>query len=115
MEVFMQGSRTRAFAVICIAVALGAPAAQGADCSRPPGVLPNPALPAGTPDPANPIEHVVVIMQENHSFDNYFGKLNDPGFYGNDIDGVDDTMSNPRSDGTPAYAFHQSTYCVADP
>ena len=23
--------------------------------------------------PQNPIEHVVIIVKENHSFDNYFG------------------------------------------
>ena len=28
---------------------------------------------AATPAPATPIEHIVVLMQENHSFDNYFG------------------------------------------
>lgn len=27
----------------------------------------------GTPQPNTPIEHFVVLMQENHSFDNYFG------------------------------------------
>jgi phospholipase C len=29
--------------------------------------------PAATPSPTTPIEHFVVLMQENHSFDNYFG------------------------------------------
>ena len=28
---------------------------------------------AADPPPASPIEHVVVLMQENHTFDNYFG------------------------------------------
>jgi phospholipase C len=31
-------------------------------------------LPAGTPAP-NPIRHIVVVFQENHSFDNVLGKL----------------------------------------
>jgi phospholipase C len=42
---------------------------------RRPGSLPNPRLPAGTPNDALPFDHVVIVMQENHSFDNYFGML----------------------------------------
>jgi phospholipase C len=32
-----------------------------------------PASSAAGPEPRTPIEHFVVLMQENHSFDNYFG------------------------------------------
>jgi phospholipase C len=42
---------------------------------RRPGSLPRPHLPAGTPNEALPFDHIVVVMQENHSFDNYFGML----------------------------------------
>ena len=42
---------------------------------RRPGSLPDPSRPAGTADPKIPIDHVVVLMMENHSFDNYFGML----------------------------------------
>ena len=41
---------------------------------RRPGSLPDPRLPAGT-DTVPQVEHIVVVMQENHSFDNYFGML----------------------------------------
>ena len=47
---------------------------------RQPGSLPFPDRPAGVPQPdlapelAN-IEHIVIVMMENHSFDNYFGML----------------------------------------
>ena len=34
---------------------------------------PTPAAKGGMGDTATPIEHVIVLMQENHSFDNYFG------------------------------------------
>jgi phospholipase C len=40
-----------------------------------PDVRPDLSRPAGTPDPRIPIEHVVVVMMENHSFDNYLGML----------------------------------------
>jgi phospholipase C len=42
---------------------------------RAPGSLPNPKLPAGTVNEALPFDHIVIVMQENHSFDNYFGML----------------------------------------
>src|ERR1700712_1483807 len=42
---------------------------------RGPGSLPNPSVAAGTANEALPFDHVVVVMMENHSFDNYFGML----------------------------------------
>src|SRR5438046_8796334 len=42
---------------------------------RRPDSLPDPGRAAGVPDAGIPIEHVVVVMMENHSFDNYFGML----------------------------------------
>ncbi|HWC40031.1 MAG TPA: alkaline phosphatase family protein [Acidimicrobiales bacterium] len=42
---------------------------------RRPGDVPDPRRPPGTPDPRIPIDHVVVVMMENHSFDNYLGML----------------------------------------
>src|SRR5262249_52284058 len=41
---------------------------------RVPGSLPHPRLPEGT-DTLPQIEHVIILMMENHSFDNYFGTL----------------------------------------
>jgi phospholipase C len=59
------------------------------DCSREAGSLPDPSPPPGAPDPSIPIEHVVVIMQENRSFDHYFGQLNQFGYNG-EVDGLTD-------------------------
>ena len=42
---------------------------------RRPGSLPRPALPAGSVDGSMPFDHIVVVMMENHSFDNYLGML----------------------------------------
>jgi phospholipase C len=42
---------------------------------RPPDSLPNPARPAGTVDETLPFDHIVFVMQENHSFDSYLGML----------------------------------------
>ncbi len=42
---------------------------------RRPDSLPDPTRPAGTVDQAMPFEHIVVVMMENHSFDNLLGAL----------------------------------------
>ncbi len=71
---FLQGTAA-------VGVALAAPtglswAANAATQSplRRPGSLPNPRRPAGT-DLLPQIEHIIVVMQENHSYDNYLGML----------------------------------------
>jgi len=102
--------------LLILALALSAGHAQAApECSASPGSLPRPALAAGTPDKANPIEHVIVIMQENHSFDNYFGSLSAPKFYGSEVDGLRPGLGNRHRDGKPVDVFHQTSLCVADP
>jgi phospholipase C len=45
---------------------------------RQPGSLPHPNLPEGT-DTIPQIEHIVVMMMENHSYDNRLGMLMRPG------------------------------------
>lgn len=61
-----------------------------------------------------PLDHIVVIMQENHSFDNYFGKLNKPKFYGSEIDGVTDELSNPDWFGRSVRMHHETQTSVLD-
>ena len=54
--------------------------------------------PAAAADPtATPIDHFVVLMQENHSFDNYFGTF--PG-----ADGIPRTQPVPPATGHAAFA-----------
>src|SRR5271154_2157918 len=53
---------------------LGATAARAATL-RGPGALPYPSLPVGQYTGAFPFDHIVLVMQENHSFDNYLGML----------------------------------------
>jgi phospholipase C len=42
---------------------------------RVPDSLPDPRVPAGTVDEALPFDHMVVVMMENHSFDNLLGAI----------------------------------------
>jgi phospholipase C len=43
--------------------------------TRQPGSLPFPDQPAGTVDASMPFDHLIVVMMENHSFDNLLGAL----------------------------------------
>src|SRR5579862_6487000 len=66
------------------------------------GPLPFPDRPAGT-DCLPEVRHIVIVMMENHSFDNYLG-LAGRG-EGLPVDGAGRvTATNPRSDGTEVRA-----------
>src|SRR5882724_11048651 len=79
------------------------------------------------------VNHIIIVMQENHSFDNYFGALPYvPGgpYHGgpcskNDhqcVDGLTCTVdtlghftctdSNLDDDGSTVFAFHEPRYCI---
>jgi phospholipase C len=73
------------------------------------------------------IDHVIFMLQENHSFDNYFGMLNpyrkangwNIGDDGKDyeVDGIDDklaTISNLDDEGTAYPLFKLKSTCVDD-
>ena len=75
----------------------------------------------------NAIQHVVFMLQENHSFDNYFGMLNpyrklhgwNLGADGKDyeLDGIDDklnTIGNDDDQGTVFNLFKLASTCVDD-
>src|SRR3954454_16153497 len=90
-----------------LARAAGAP-------QRKPDSLPDPSRPAGTVDPAMPFDHVVIVMQENHSFDNCFGMLPKRGQpradgFSFDASGKP-TNANPYEDGY-LVAQHATTHC----
>ena len=75
---------------------------------RPAGPLPRPSLPVGT-DQLPQIKHIVVLMMENHSYDNYLGMLagRGEGFPLGD-DGKPD-VSNRDTAGEPIRAHHLSS------
>ena len=78
---------------------------------RQPGSLPYPGLPAGT-DTIPQIEHIVVLMQENHSYDNRLGMLMRPGADGFRLgrNGLP-TAANPYPNGQIQHAFRMPTTC----
>ncbi|HTZ58601.1 MAG TPA: alkaline phosphatase family protein [Acidobacteriaceae bacterium] len=75
----------------------------------------------------NSIDHVIFMLQENHTFDNYFGMLNpyrqtngwNVGADGKtyNIDGIDDklsTISNSDDEGTSFPLFKFTSTCIDD-
>jgi len=76
------------------------------------------ALPAETQGASHPsgkdipVDHIVVIMQENRSFDSYFQAL--PEFGQPDVDVAPPGFSNPDKDGAPVTIYHETKYCVAN-
>ncbi len=78
---------------------------------REPESLPYPDRPAGQ-DTIPQIEHIVVLMLENHSYDNKLGMLGRPGADGFRIgkDGKP-TAVNPYPDGDLQHAFRMPTTC----
>jgi phospholipase C len=69
-----------------------------------PGQRPDPSQPAGT-DRLPQIKHIVVLMMENHSFDNYLGTLGRGEGFPVSADGQPDA-ENPGASGQPVRAYH---------
>jgi phospholipase C len=64
------------------------------------------------PSGANiPVDHVVVLMMENRSFDHYFQKAKEAGM---DVDVAPDGFTNPDSEGKAIAPFHDTLHCFVD-
>ena len=83
--------------------------ARAAGAILPPGTRPDPSKPEGV-DTLPQIEHIVIYMQENQSYDHYFGTLGKGDGFTLGPDGKP-TNSNPDADGNPVTAFHQALTC----
>jgi phospholipase C len=88
----------------------------GRTALRLPGSLPEPSLPAAT-DTLPGIDHIVILMLENHSYDNLLGMLGRGAGQTPRGDGFTlgsnglPTASNPYGDGRIQHAFHMPTTC----
>ena len=71
-----------------------------------------------TPVTAHNVNHIIFMMQENRSFDAYFGKLNDyrAAAFGQarNTDDLEATFTNPADDGAVVSSFHLATSCIFD-
>ena len=99
-------------------VALAFSASAQASAPKPahaPGWVRDPHRPIGSHDPKIPIDHIVIVMQENHSFDEYFGMLpanGQPKADGFTFDSHGQpTNSNPLAKGGTQRVFPHASYC----
>ena len=96
--------------------------------TKPPeGVAGTPPAPTPPPDPApsalSPkellagIEHIIVLMMENRSFDHFLGALKSDAGYANKatVDGLKGDETNPAPDGSPVSVFKMSNFTPEDP
>jgi len=60
---------------------------------------------------AIPLKHLIVVMNENRSFDHYFGKLANEGQP--EADGFPNTWSNPDRSGAAVKPYHAERTCIA--
>src|SRR3981081_1213144 len=113
-----------AFAMLVIGCGGGSGAKGG-------GPTPAPSPPAPTPTPGGPppagitaVNHVVIMIQENRSFDHYFGQMTSyRGANGYPINGlpatIDDESAGSFSNFSPATganiaAYHSGSVCTED-
>jgi phospholipase C len=68
----------------------------------------------GTTGEKIPIDHIILVMQENRSFDHYFSSLKVPG---QTVDGASPDVTNPdpTHPGGTIQRFHQTSYCFDNP
>ena len=59
---------------------------------------------------AIPIKHVIVFMQENRSFDHYFGRLT---HYGHPVESFPSNFSNPDGSGGTSTVRHSPSTCIS--
>jgi phospholipase C len=84
----------------------GAASRARAGCSFKRGAMPAETLGAEIPvDQSIPIQNIVVLMQENRSFDSYFGHLN-KWAHRNDIESAPEGTTNPEQVNTPGSPVH---------
>ena len=86
-------------------------ARAGAATVRGPGAVPYPSLPLGQFTGAFPFDHLVLVMQENHSFDNYLGMLpvsGQPKADGFTFNKAEEPINWNPIGNERMYAYHQS-------
>lgn len=81
----------------------------------PPSNDPEPTL--GSKELLAGIEHIVVLMMENRSFDHFLGALSSDAAYANKstVDGLTGSESNPAPDGSSVAVFKMANFTPDDP
>jgi phospholipase C len=92
----------------------GAAASQRAACAFAKGALPAETQGKSHPNGGDiPIDHIIVMMMENRSFDHYFQKLPEHGW--SDVEVAPPTFMNLDNSGQPVFPRRDSGLCFVDP
>lgn len=93
------------------------PAPSGTSSAIPPDTQPTPKVPTTPKELLAGVEHIVVLMMENRSFDHFLGALSLDAGYANKatVNGLKGTETNPAPDGTSVAAFKMSNFTPEDP
>ena len=70
-----------------------------------------PITPASGSPPNAPVNHIVVLMQENRSYDSYFGQLHFEGQVNSPPEPVKGNPNPVIGTGPPIKPFHKASYC----
>ena len=96
------------------------PAPQRDACAFGKGASPSETIACPDSGPDIPVQHIIVLMQENRSFDHYLGHL--PGHGQDDVDVAPAGTSNPFPPGvtdgsgsTVVPWMHATSYCFDNP
>ena len=100
---------------LALAGGLRGPAVWAAPGVLGPGTRPDPTKPEGV-DMLPQVEHIIIYMQENHSFDSYFGMLDIGDGYTLDGQGVPtNSCPNPNDGNAPFPVFRADQGCQIGP
>jgi phospholipase C len=88
-------------------------AAKRAACSFKQGALPKETFGPSIADGNFPIDTIVIVTQENRSFDEYLSQL--PAAGQPDANVEDPNVSLSNATGQSYYPFHENAFCVDDP
>jgi phospholipase C len=88
------------------------PGGDRASCQFRAGDLPEKTIACPSTGTTIPIDHVIVLMQENRSFDHYLGHL--VGHGQDDVDVANDTAFNLADDGSRVAWHHAGAACFDD-
>lgn len=94
-----------------------APTTTSTPPSPPPTPTPEPPKPLTAKDLLAGIDHIVVLMMENRSFDHFLGALKtDAGYAAKaTVEGLTGTESNPAPDGSTVTVFKMDNFTPEDP
>jgi len=101
--------------VACLVTIFATPPAEALrvpKCTFGPGATPAQTLPRRPHGAAIPIDHIIVLMQENRSYDHYFGQLHYEGQPRSRPAPKNAANPDPTDPGgAPIARFHQNNYC----